>query len=227
VYLIVMLSESQKEFLHEAAMRYRDDLPGSRGGEYLDNRGITRSIAHHYGLGYVANPLPGHDKYRGMVSIPYLRFPPNAGPDGIVVSMRFRCIMDHDHELHGKYNSVPGDPPHLYNTEVISGSDRQESIGDQIAVTEGEFDAIIATESGVPAVGVPGVQTWKPAWREALLGYTTVWILADGDGPGMNFANTLGSKLRNSKIIPMPQGMDVNDAVLKYGEAYLLERTYK
>ncbi len=221
-----MQSESQREFLREATNRYIERMPESPAAEYLDNRGITRSIVERYGLGYVANPLPGHEQYRGMIAIPYFRYPPGYQDTGIVVSIRFRCILDHDHEYHGKYNSVPGDTPRLYNTEVISGSDRQIAIGDQIAITEGEFDAIIGTECAVPAVGVPGVQAWKPAWREAFMGYRVVWILADGDGPGINFANTLAGKLPNSKIIPMPPGMDVNDAVLEYGEQYLLERTY-
>ncbi len=219
-----MQSESQRTFLREATDRYMAAMPGSPAAEYLDSRGITKSIAETYALGFVANPLPGHERYRGMIAIPYLRYPPGFEDKGIVVSIRFRCILDHDHQGHGKYNSVPGDTPRLYNTEVISGSASQRAIGDEIAITEGEFDAIIATQCDVAAVGVPGVQTWKPAWREAFVGYQTVWILADGDAPGINFANTLGTKLPNTKIIPMPPNMDVNDAVLEFGELYLLER---
>jgi DNA primase len=93
-----------------------------------------------------------------------------------------------------------------------------------IAITEGEIDAITATVCGIPAVGVPGSQNWQPHFREPFLGYRNVYVLADGDDAGMAFATQVASSLPNGKIIPMPTGEDVNSLVNSKGKDELLER---
>jgi len=93
-----------------------------------------------------------------------------------------------------------------------------------VAITEGELDAITASISGIPAVGIPGATSWQSYFREPFLGYQTVYILADGDDPGMKFAETVAKTLPNSKIIPMPDKTDVNSLVVQHGPKALLER---
>jgi DNA primase len=93
-----------------------------------------------------------------------------------------------------------------------------------IAITEGELDAITATICGVDAVGVPGAQAWQPWFREPFLGYRNVFVLADGDDAGMAFATKVASSLPNGKVIPMPNGEDVNSLVALKGKDALLER---
>jgi DNA primase len=154
--------------------------------------------------------------YQGMLSIPYVRQAGNG--KRAVVSIRFRCLEDHEHHGHGKYNTEAGDRPRLYNTLALIESDKE------IAVCEGELDAVVAEQCGVPAVGVPGVQSWRPWFRDPFLGYERVWLLADGDDPGRMFAKTLAQTLTNSKIIPMPQGYDVNSFVLAEGPDALKEK---
>jgi DNA primase len=114
--------------------------------------------------------------------------------------------------------TVAGDRPRLYNTLALLPDSKS------IAITEGEVDAITAQVCGVNAVGVPGVQAWQPHFREPFLGYRDVFVLADGDDAGMQFANTVATQLPNAKIIPMPAGDDVNSVVLKNGKQTLLER---
>ncbi|MDP7733675.1 toprim domain-containing protein [Mycobacterium paragordonae] len=163
----------------------------------------------------MADPLPGHEMHRGRLAIPYLRW---FHDRLLVVQIRFRCIADHDHTGHGKYMSGAGEQPWLYNTmSLINHSPI-------VAITEGEIDAITAQLCGIPTVGVPGSQMWQPYFRELFLGYRDVFILADGDQPGMEFANTVAQTLSNSKIIPMPPGEDVNSLVIKQGKSALLER---
>jgi len=191
-------------------------LPGSPGAEYLASRGLAGAI-RTYGLGFVDEPLPGHEMYEGMLAIPYIRYP-NPRKAGIIVAIRFRCIEDHEHNGHGKYNTQPGDRPRLYNARALQTA--QESI----ALCEGEFDAISAELAGVPAVAVPGVQAWRPHFRAPFLGYETVWILTDGDEPGRQFGNTIAQTLNNAKIIPSPDGMDVNSYINEYGPEALKER---
>lgn len=213
------LTESQKGFLRAATERYRNSLPGSPGEEYLATRGLRapsiKQEVDRFLLGYVADPLPGHEMYRGKLAIPYLRW--SQGNGWSVVSIRFRKLHTDDGN---KYLTVAGDRPRLYNTTALM------KISPVIAVTEGEIDAITAQVSGIPAVGVPGTQSWKPYFREPFLGYREVFILADGDEPGMQFAESVAKTLYNAKIVPMPPGSDVNDLVCREGKGALLSRIY-
>lgn len=215
------LSASQRIWLREATEKYLAAMPGSPAEEYLANhRGLgypsIKQDVDGFMLGYVEDPLPGHEMHRGSLAIPYLRWSQEHGWS--VVSIRFRCIKDHEHIGHGKYMSQAGDRPRLYNTMALL---RPSPF---IAVTEGEIDAITANVCGIPAVGVPGVELWQPWFREPFLGYRDVFILADGDEPGMRFATTVAKSIPNGKVIPMPEGHDVNSFVINEGKQALWER---
>src|SRR5690606_30063434 len=148
------LSSSQKEFLMEASRQYRKSVKGSPAEEYLASRGL---LQYHkkYSLGYVAEPLEGHKRYRGMLAIPYIRKNPKG--EEFVATIRLRCIQDHDHKdkrsCGQKYRSMPGDTPRLFNTVELTKD------YDVIAITEGEMDAIVATECGIPTVSAQGVRS--------------------------------------------------------------------
>jgi len=212
------LTESQRAFLREATIRYHQSLPGSPGEEYLGTRGLTapsiRDEVDKFMLGYVADPFPGHEQYRGMLSIPYLRWSQEHG--WAVVSIRYRRISEP--YAGGKYLTQAGDRPRLFNTLALLGR------SPNIAITEGELDAVTAQLCGIPTVGVPGAQSWKPHFREPFLGYRNVYVLADGDEPGLAFANTLAATLFNAKVIPMPTGSDVNSLVVSRGRDALISR---
>lgn len=214
------LSNSQRSYLKEAAIRYHNELEGSPAEDYLTRRGLAwpsiKEQVNKFMLGYVHTPLTGHEHYRGFLAIPYLRKSYEHGWS--VVSLRFRCIEDHEHVGHGKYMTVVGDRPRLFNTKALL----QPS--PVVAITEGEIDAITATIAGVPAVGVPGAHNWQDHFPELFFGYRDVYVLADGDEAGRQFANTIAGTLPNSKIIPMPPGQDVNSLVLAEGKQALLER---
>lgn len=155
--------------------------------------------------------MPGHEKYHGMIAIPYL------SPDGWTLQIRFRRIGDGDGP---KYLSVPGAPPRLYNTRTLDDSYTE------IFVTEGEPDTWIATQCGLPAVGIPGVSSWCPEWALPLLQYDAVYLLADNDdkGQGAKLGERMAADLPNLRIILMPEGHDVNSFVLSEGADALLER---
>lgn len=204
------LSESQRSYLWEATLRYKGSLPGSPGLDYLESRGLYQ--LERFGLGYVDDPLPGHEMYRGCLAIPYMRWSP--WRNWSVASIRFR-------RLDGgsvKYLSVAGDKDRLYNTVSLTRYSRD------MAICEGEIDTITAELCGVPAIGLSGAKKWKPYMRELFLGYRNVNVLADGDDAGMEFAHAVASTLPNARIIPMPDGEDVNSLVKSQGKNALLER---
>ena len=210
------LSESQKRFLREATERYHKSLPESPAAAYLESRGLgypsIKDEMDKFLLGYVADPLPGHEMFQGMLCIPYLRWSREHG--WAVVSIRFRRLDDGK----PKYLTQAGDRPRLYNTLALI---KQSPI---VAITEGEIDAMTAQVCGIPTVGVPGATAWQPYFREPFLGYREVFILADGDEPGMQFANGIATTLPNAKVVPCPPGEDVNSLVRLYGPAALKER---
>lgn len=222
-------SEELKSFLAKATTEYHKSLDGSPAEEYLARRGLlspeSQAGLSHFRIGFVDNPLPGHEMYRGWMAIPYLRLGPSGdGPmkGWSIATMKFRCIQDHDcgvaHPNIGKYMGHPGANTHLYNTLDIQNS------SDEIAICEGEIDAITAHLAGIPAVAVPGVKNWKDHYYRLFKGFKTVWIFADGDTWGEGLAKKLsdgmGDKLR---IIKMPDGEDVNSMVLKHGKQALLK----
>src|SRR5690606_25316184 len=196
------LSKEQQASLMEAAKRYHSSLEGSLAEEYLAGRGLLEH-AKQYGLGFVKDPVQGHDAFQGMLSIPYLR--QTAYGKWTTVTIRFRCLdptCEHEKWKHpgGKYAPIPGHG--------------------------GQLDAITATEAGVPCVSVQGVKSWKPHYTPLFLGYESVLVLADNDdnGEGMEFGSMLAEKLPNVRIIKMPRGHDVNSMVCEYGPEALLEK---
>jgi DNA primase len=93
-----------------------------------------------------------------------------------------------------------------------------------IVICEGELDAVVTSGMlGIPAVGVPGVQSWKPHFPKLFTGYETVYVVGDNDikedgsNPGAEFAKRVANEILNSTIVTLPPGMDINDYYLAYG----------
>jgi DNA primase len=225
-------SAERASFLLEASKTFRDQFEGSPAEEYLEqHRGISPETSKSFGLGYVGDSVPsGFEMYRGRLAVPYLRY----GPLGelSVASIRFRCtktgcVKDENGEFlekevhlgnHGKMESMAGDSQQIYNTSDLA------KYHDEIAVCEGEPDTWTTKECGIPVIGIQGVTGWKDHFTELFEGYRVVWVLADGDDPGMKFAESVAAKLPVARIVPMDPGMDVNKSVRKYGSEYLLEK---
>lgn len=192
------LSFSQKQSLEEATRRYQGSIHLAE--EYLEGRGISLQVANTFRLGVVEHPQSSHEQFVGRLAIPYIT---RTG----VVDIRFRSIGPQE----PKYLGIPGARTHLYN--VLS----TVTAGDFIAVCEGEIDTITLTACGIPAVGVPGVNNWKKHYSRILQDFETVYVFADGDQPGQDFAKHLAREVSATKIIQMPDGEDVNSMFCKYG----------
>ena len=203
------LSNSQRQFLQQAATGYAQSISKAEG--YLASRGLSVEEASRFHLGVVENPLPGHEGYRGKLSIPYLT------PSGIV-DLRFRSINGED----PKYIGLPGAKTTMYNAQGVLTADSY------ICVTEGEIDCItVLAKTEHPAVGIPGANNWKPFYKNILDDFDTVLVLADGDNPGLEFGKKISRELGNVNIIQMPDGHDVNSIVLQEGIGWLDERIRK
>jgi len=204
------------EALEEAVQSFQDQLTVD-AAKYLRERGIGQAEALIHRLGVVTNPLPGYGKFRGMLAIPYL------DKDGHPLTIRFRCLEDHDHRaaFHGKYNSIKDDPSRVYNIKAIFDAK------DEIHITEGEFDTMILTKIGLPAVAIPGAHGWQYHHRRMLAGFSRVYVWADGDDAGAEFGSKVMASMRTARVVRVDSGMDVTEMYLRDGADALLSRIKK
>ena len=195
-----MLSEDAKLLLEQAAVAYNGQI--SSAATYLAGRGISEKAAHTHLLGYVEEPVIGHEDMQGRLAIPYIT------PTGIV-DIRFRAVTP---DVTPKYLSRSGAEQHIYNVSAF-----QED-SDFIAVCEGEIDTIIThSMCGVPAVGMPGSQAWKDWQARAFHDYRKVFVLTDGDNAGKEMGKKIMQAIDVAVVVSMPDGMDVNEVFLNEG----------
>lgn len=200
------VSSQRREFLERATETYYRALPESAGAEYLKTRGITGQAAQHFRLGYLSEPLEGHDWYRGRLAIPYIT------PTG-VSQLRFRMLGDGK----PKYDQEAGTFTPLFNVRDLH---REEP---WIALCEGEIDTITMWMCGVPAVGLGGVSQWtahKDVYRRLLEDYERVFIVMDPDDAGQGMAKEIARTLTDPVNVVLHG--DVNDTFLLEGQGAIL-----
>jgi len=76
---------------------------------------------------------------------------------------------------------------------------------------------------GIPCIGVPGANSWKKHYTRLLADFERVFVFADGDQPGKEFAASLARELPVT-VVQMPDEEDVNSCYVKYGSQYIRER---
>lgn len=156
----------------------------------------------------VADPLPGQEQFINRLAIPYIT------PTG-VVDIRFRAMGPEE----PKYLGMSGTETRLYNVKAL------QTAGDFLAICEGEIDTITLNYNcGIPAVGVPGVNAWKRHYGRLISDFEHIYVFADGDQPGSDFAKTLSKDYSNVIVMQMPEGEDVNSMFLTTGAGYFREK---
>lgn len=208
-----MLSQEQRELLNLATETYAASL--DEVVPYLERRGISRQCALSRGLGYVAEPVVGHQSFKGRLAIPYIT---QAG----TVNMTFRCVRDHDCKIqpnHHKYLKPKGLSATLYGV-----ADTFKDTLD-IVIVEGELDTIIMSDMiGHPAIGIPGAENWKPWWTDILKDFRRVFVFMDADKAGQDLGDNAQKELGMSAVlVRYEDGMDTNSTYLKYGADHIRE----
>lgn len=215
-----MPNASLRASLEQATALYAENA--GRAHSYLQGRGLTEDVSAAFRLGYVTDPVPGHERFIGMLTIPYLT---RAG----VVALKFRCIEDHKcgEFGHAKYGAPTGQQARMFNVNALFGE------SEVVAICEGEFDAMVLTAlCGVPAIGVPGVSHWKDHFPRMFAGFPRVLIVADNDGinpdtgknPGREFAVRVRDDIQHAHVVELPEGTDVNSLYLAEGREALRAR---
>ena len=197
---------SQKELLDKATTKYAGSI--SQAEDYLRSRGIPLEVARLVSLGVVAEPEVGHEAFIGRLSIPYIT---KTG----VVDLRFRSLNP---AVEPKYMGMTGAETKMYNVLDV------ERAGDYIGVCEGEIDTLTISRCvGIPCVGVPGANSWKKHYTRLLADFERVFVFADGDQPGTEFARSLARELPVT-IIQLPDGQDVNSMYVQEGAGYFHQK---
>lgn len=209
-----MLTKSQLESLAQVAREYHGAL-SAEAIAYLVARGISKEAAEYAQLGQITGDYAPHSSYTGWLSIPYI-----VVGEG-VVGFKFRRLG----EGSPKYGAPANQKSHLYNVRDL------EEESDVLVICEGEFDTLIVSQIlKVPAIGCPGVASWKQHFGKMVMGYERVLIVgdnddkADGSNPGQDFARRVAQEVPNSQIVQLPSGMDITDCYLTEGPDKLRER---
>lgn len=114
---------------------------------------------------------------------------------------------------------LTGATTHLYNVGAFFRA------SSYISICEGEIDTItLDVACGIPAVGVPGVNNWKKHYTRLLQDFEKVFLFADGDNAGNEFAKSLARELSNLVIVHMPDGEDVNSMYRAHGSVYFTNK---
>ncbi|WP_335986601.1 hypothetical protein [Glycomyces sp. MUSA5-2] len=197
-------SDGARALLLESAQRYAEQMADSPVLDYLAGcRGITDPVLiGRLGLGFVGKPSPGHERFRGMLSIPYLRYD---AMGSTVATIRFACATDGcAHEHHDQTTSLPGHEPRLYNTRDLYAR------VDELCICLGEWDTITALARGLHAVGVQDAEGWRPYMARAFRGYKKVMLFtrAEDRGRSMRWANEVAAQIPTAVIAPFPNGSE-------------------
>lgn len=198
------LSNEQRRLLQTSAEKYHASL--WKVADYLESRGLSYDLADGELIGYVEDPLPGQEQFRGRLSIPYVT------RNG-VVNLKFRALD----EGSPKYLNLPGFETNIYRVASFFTQ------SDFICVAEGEIDTLSLVGVGLPAVGLPGASSWKPHYTRVFEDWSTIYAFVDGDSAGHDLGSFLAREIK-ARPIYMPEGEDVNSMLVKRGPEWLRKK---
>lgn len=137
--------------------------------DYLRKRGLKTETIGRFRLGYSAD-------FDG-ITIPFV------SARDIVVMLKVRRLGN----AKPKYLTMGHSFPLPVNTHLFNVSALREP--GTLVLCEGEFDAMILAQEGIPAVGIPGVESWQDHW--GLLLPRQVVLLMDPDDQGLRAAHSI------------------------------------
>lgn len=210
-------ASAQLNSLETATARYQENVEAL--ASFLVSRGIGKEAAFAQRLGCVSDPMPGHERFEGWMSIPYLTA-------SNTIALKFRCLADHNCKEAScqRYDQPAGQKVHLFNAGVLATTK-----ADVVAVCEGELDAILAThELGIPAVGT-AAGTWLDHYPRCFADFEEIVIIADhdvkpdGSSPGVKHARKVQGTLSRSRVVTPPPGCDLGEWFIKEGREAVLK----
>lgn len=142
---------------------------------WLNERSIDDDFIDIFKLGY------GEFYGKKWITIPVY----GANDDLLFLKLRRDpAIEDGD-----KYMVYPGGSSALFNAKWVIDED-------EILITEGEFDCILASQWGIPAItSTAGASTFKDEWLAQLENTSKIYICLDNDKPGKDGTRKLVDRI--------------------------------
>jgi DNA primase len=198
--------------LDQMAGQYQTALvPGSPAHDYLLGRGISQKSIDWFRLGVVDGTYPEHSEWEGRISVPYIT------KLGGVKGFKFRRVSDADDSV-AKFKTDHM-PTRLYNPLAFEVGEQLGYVG----LTEGEADVWSAFDCGIPALGVPGVDTWAhhKEWRTMFDGFARVLLFSDEDDAGRKLSRRIQEDLGRKVFRVSLPAKDLNKAYLEHGAQFI------
>jgi hypothetical protein len=119
-------------------------------------------------------------KYQGKtaVRIPYL------APNGQESAVRFRIALEKSEEGDERFRWCTGSKAMLYGLWRL---EKIRKVG-WVVLVEGESDTHTLWYQGIPALGIPGADTWKKEWATYLDGIERIYVVIEPDQGGRDLA---------------------------------------
>lgn len=131
-------------------------------------------------------------KNQQCISIPY------SLEDGSVVATRIRASLDGPN----RFFWDKGAKISPYGLSRLSVA-RQAGY---IVLVEGETDTVILWHRDIPALGIPGVATWRSEWASYVTDIPKVYIWQEPDKGGDSFIERIGRDIPNIRVVPTRWG---------------------
>lgn len=173
-------------------------MKAPRARKFLEDRGLTPETIEAAGLGVSQGP-----NYSGWLAIPY------HDGQGRRRMTRYRSLPPTDKQ----YRTLKGEGTHLYNVAAVENP--------IVAICEGEFDALILSQIGVPAVAIAGAKSWNRAWRWLFRNTDMVLVITDQDEEGLRARHKIVANLHDvttAEPVDLPEGSDITDLYLSNPE---------
>jgi hypothetical protein len=121
--------------------------------------------------------------YQGTQAV---RIPYHA-TDRSETTVRYRLALEKSSEGDDRFKWRSGSKTSLYGLERLEEARKKG----YVVLVEGESDAHTLWYHGIPALGIPGVDTWKQRWADHLEGFEKVYVVVEPDGGGKTLKNKL------------------------------------
>jgi DNA primase len=201
--------------------------------DWLARRGISTQTAVTAGLGYVADYGRASDWLRAQFSPDDLRSARLCNAKGNLVTYRHRLLLPAwcDGEVWGlRARNIAWDSDADGAKELGVGPSRLPFNADvllapldEVFVCEGAMDALALAELGLPAVGVPGANGFKPWWVRLFDQVAEIVLALDADAAGRAATADIAAMFARAgravkRLALPPQCKDCNDMLLALGQ---------
>jgi DNA primase len=174
---------------HPTAPTRRDNQPLTfalkgidPGHPYLAQRGISRSLAESFGVGF----FPGKGSMNGRIVIPI------HNETGDLVAYAGRAIDDSE----PRYKLPAG-----FQKSLVLFNLHRVTRGDRVIVVEGFFDTLKVVQAGFPDVVALMGTALSPAQERLLNRFQQIVLLLDGDQAGKAASSGLAARLAECHFV--------------------------